>query len=215
MALPARLLLVLIGLAWLAPPAGAAPSRSFTQELPDTASSGVFYLDLYNSTGTWSKAADSQARIGLPTGEIILSERSLGYKTRLRPALAIYLHGGFNSSAQEAAYLQTGLAYRLGLRGAYLNFNPELLRAEGSNSLAFNGAAFFHLRMPRHLGKLQLGGEFSISDRASARSSLALGLRWLPHEAVTIDVLLVANGGSANTTVLRTPAALRLNLRWP
>ncbi len=198
----------------LALPVTAAPSRGFGQEFGRTASSGVLYFDLYNSTGTWSKATDNQIRMGLPWGEAIFSERALGYKHRLQPYLAAYAFAGINTSSREASYLQAGASYLLPLRGVLLNFNPEALREQGSNRLVINGAAFFALRMPRVWGKWQLGGEFSLSDQASNRSSLALGLRWLPREAVTLDIILAANGGSMDTTVIRTPAALRLNLRW-
>ena len=69
----------------------ALPSRGFYQELALVSEAGRVSIDVYNSTGKYSRMAYSQIRVGLPwQSEAWLGENGLGYKKMLSRFLAVY-----------------------------------------------------------------------------------------------------------------------------
>ncbi len=189
----------------------AEPSRAFIQELAHVAAAGSVYVDLYNTTGTWTRRADSQLRVGTGYGEIVASGDYLGYKAMLHPDVAAYTHLGLSSDPSRLDGI-IGMAWTVTSPELLVSLNPEVARISGATALAVNGALFLPLRVPAPLGRLLVGGEIAISDAEGSRTGLALGARWAPRPRVTIDVVVAGDGGSTAHGAVATPAALRVNL---
>ncbi len=190
----------------------ASPSRLFIQEEGRVARNGAIFLDLYNSTGRWVTPAESQARISTPKGELILSERSLSFKARWQHNLAGYIHTNFGASPLQTN-MRLGTAYRYVNSTMLFNLNPEFERFQGKHLININVALFLSLKTPRWLNNVQVGGEFLATKKANQRTGIAFGFRWMPRNTLTVDVIIVGDGGTVNDSIVRTPAALRINLR--
>jgi hypothetical protein len=182
------------------------------QELGLLASPGNLYLDLYNTTGTWTRAGDSQLRVARQSGEILIAAASVGYKTSLQPRLAAYANLGINTAADSLNY-SVGAAYSATPGTLLVNLNPELARGPAGTDLYVNAAAFLPLQTGFDLGRLAIGAEVSLSDNTATRTGLAGGLRWSLRDIVTVDLILAGDGGSGGKAAAATPAALRINVR--
>lgn len=198
--------------ACLSQAAHAEPSRGFLQELGLIAPPGTLYLDLYNTTGTWTRAADSQMRLSRAGGEVVVALERIGYKTLLQPRLAAYGHLGINTAADSLSY-NVGAAYSTHPGTLLVNLNPELVRGAAGTDLYVNAALYLPLQTGLDLGRLSMGAELSLSDNTATRTGLAGGLRWLLRDIVTIDLILAGDGGSGGKASAATPAALRINVR--
>jgi len=192
----------------------AAPSRAFLQELGRVNTGGHIYVDLYNNTGTWTPPADSQIRVATPYGEGILSENSIGAKGAVADDMSAYLIGYVNTGPGTAVDLTAGMAYQIRQADLYLNLNPYVSSSKGSLQLHFATAVFTRLsQAPSWLDEVQLGAEFQTPASRAYNTGTAIGLRWLPRDFLTFDLILAGDGGDRSTTI-RTPAALRFNLRF-
>lgn len=205
-------IILLIIILYLPTVLAAAPSRLFIQEEGRIARAGAIFLDLYNSTGQWVTLAQTQARISTIKGEFILSDNTLGFKARWQRNLASYIHVAFGASPLQTN-LQFGIAYRYVSSAILINLNPELERYQGEHIININAALFLPLKTPRWLNNIQVGAEFLATKKASQRTGIALGFRWLPRRLLTIDIIIVGDGGSVNDGIVRTPTALRVNLK--
>ena len=190
----------------------AAPSRGFLQEFAFISSPGHVFLDVDNTTGDWVPQSDSQIRVSIPKAELNATANMLGYKGMLRPDLAAYVNAGISTASSEKWNFKVGAAYAWALRGLFFNVNPELVRDNGALSLQSNGAAFMRLRVPTWMGKVHLAGEINLSEKNSSLMALAGGVRWQYQRYLTLDLMILGSGGKMKTGVIRTPAALRLNL---
>ena len=192
----------------------AAPSRAFIQELGRVSTSGHIYVDLYNNTGKWTPQGDSQIRIATPYGEAILAEESVGGKAAISDNMALYAIGYLNSGAGSSSAINAGAAYQIRQPSLYLNLNPFVVSNAGKINLEFATALFASLRgLPHWLGPTQFGMEFQTPTNSALNTGMAIGLRWLPREFMTFDLVFAGDGGSESTAI-RTPAALRFNLRF-
>lgn len=192
----------------------AAPSRAFIQELGRVSTSGHVYVDLYNNTGKWTPKGDSQIRIGTPYGEAILAEESLGGKFSVSKELALYAMGYFNTGPGNSTDLSAGAAYQIREPSLYLNLNPFVRTNGGNVDLHFATAVFTSIRgLPGWMGETQLGAEFQTPTTSAFNTGVAIGVRWLPRDYMTFDLIFAGDGGEESTAV-RTPAALRFNLRF-
>jgi len=190
----------------------ASPTRLFIQEEARTAPSRAIFLDLYNTTGEWTTEAESQLRISTSLGELVASKNELGLKRALWKNVIAYNFLNMNTSANQTN-IRIGLAYRYITRNFLVNLNPEYQRANGTSFVNINGAFFLPIKTSRTLGALQVGAEYlALGDKAK-RNGVALGFRWLPRKMLTIDIIIMGDGGTASESTFKTPAALRINLR--
>ncbi|MEK6747779.1 MAG: hypothetical protein AABY83_01065, partial [Pseudomonadota bacterium] len=94
------------------------------------------------------------------------------------------------------------------------NFNPELVRNAGINTIALNAAVLLPIDWDSGYGKFQFGLESSLLDSRNAHTAVAFGIRWLPLSALTVDMIFIGDSGQSGSTFeVATPAALRINLR--
>jgi len=190
----------------------ASPTRFFIQEEARTAPLRAIYLDLYNTTGEWTTAAESQLRISTRLGELIGSKNELGLKRALWKNVTAYHFINMNTSLKQTN-ARVGLAYRYITRNFLVNLNPEYQRANGTSFVNINGAFFLPIKTSRTVGALQFGAEYLALGDKTKRNGVALGFRWLPRKMLTIDIMIMGDGGTASESTFKTPAALRINLR--
>ena len=205
--------LCLLGLLLLVTaPAWAQPSRGFTQETGRVAGPGQASLDLYNSTGEWTRPATSQLRVGTRLGEFWASTRDLGYKALMRPRLAAYVSAGVQLSPSHID-ASAGLAYTLSTSLGTFHFNPAYVNNDLGKGIYLNAAGYRPLPLlPRYLGPVAFGVELSLSDATDTLLGYAVGARWLPKDYLTVDLILWADGGTMGSGTIATPAALRINI---
>ncbi|MDH5691553.1 MAG: hypothetical protein OEZ47_00460 [Gammaproteobacteria bacterium] len=207
-----RISFVLLSCILLSHSVQAGLSRGFVQELGVVMPAGEIAVDLYNSSGTYIPYTPNELRAGIGAGEILISEQSLGFKALWQKNIAAYANLGISTDKNQEFFGETGLAYRLVAQAAMINITPVLRRVGNLTVWGGNAAMFMRTKLTPGLGELLFGGEIGAYDDGTDPFS-AIGLRWLPREMVTADVILFGSGGAAsNSTVFRTPAALRINI---
>jgi len=205
---------ILLGLLTLLCSTGqAAPTRLFLQEEGRVAPARAIYVDVINSTGDWTPAAESELRLGLPVAEVLLSPHGIGVKFEIPNGWVPYVVSNLGTSPSTIDY-RLGAAYLWQSPGVNVNFDPEVARVSRETIFNFNGAIFFPLDAASWFGPLQLGTELMLTSRKDAATGLAMGFRWNSREWLAADVVIGGSGGKIGNGAIRTPAALRVNIQF-
>ena len=199
------------------------PSFGFVQEMAGVTANGDISADFYNTTNY-----PTHLRIGAFKGEIMIDPSTaatatgMGYKYAVNRNLAIYGKLYLNSGGPTSITNVTlGGAYT-GHSGDFIyNGNAEVF-SDGSGTASagtyfyLKGAGFYQLKTNKLGGKMSIGGEIDLQLSPSpTTTSIFAGLRWQPKTKLLVDAGLVSQtpaGGGGTTTILATPAFVRLTL---
>jgi len=205
-----RGLIILLLFALPSLPQAAEPGRWLVQETAAVAAPGRLTIDLIDPDSPLLRPSPGLIRIGVRRGEWQLGREEAGFKYATGPRHAVYGRLGLDTGSGRSRAAM-GLSLDLGDSALALNGNIELRKEDTSAHLYLNGAARLPLRLPSgHPGRAAAIAETSLSDKAGEELAVAAGLRWTPHPAVTMDLILLGLRGADQS--LGTPVALRLTL---
>ncbi len=191
-------------------PQAAEPGRWLVQETTAVAVPGRLTIDLIDPGSPLLRPSPGLIRIGVRRGEWQLGREEAGFKYATGPRHAVYGRLGLDTGSGRS-HATMGLSLDLGDAALALNGNLELRKENDSAHLYLNGAARLPLLLPSgHPGRGAAIVEAGLSDKAGEELSVAAGLRWTPHPAITTDLILLGLLGASQS--LGTPVALRLTL---
>ncbi len=189
------------------------PTRMFSLEQGAAAELGSISIDLYDSVNK-----NQQIRAGIWSGEVVISQRGVGYKRLIMPNLAIYGMVGIDTAEGADSNFLLGGSYTVMLDSSFsVTANFELGTAGVGSGLEFGvgAGAYFSLLNAGELNEIKLGGELLLSSANETEAAIQLGARWMPRENITIDLLIFNNDVSKTTDgALQTPAGIRANLSF-
>ncbi len=189
------------------------PTRMFSLEQGATAEQGSISIDLYDSVRN-----NQQIRTGIWGGEAVISQRGIGYKQVIIPDLAVYGQVAIDTADDADSHFFVGSSYTLMPSDNFaITGNIELGNTGVDNDveLGLGAGAYFTLPNAGKLNKIKLGGEFLFSTADNTGVGIQLGVRWLPRDNITVD-LLIYNDDVSKTTdgALQTPAGIRATLSF-
>lgn len=202
--------------------AASYPSFGFVQEMAGVTANGDISADLINSA-----PYPSHIRIGAFKGEIMIdpsigvTATGMGYKYPINPHVGIYgklyLNSGGGTSITNLTF---GGAYTGNSGDFTYSGNAEVFSCSncvaGTSETFLNikGAGFYRLKTNKLGGKMSIGAEVDLQLSPSPTTTdLYAGLRWQPKPKLIVDGGLVAStGGAGGTTIVGTPAFVRLTL---
>ncbi len=189
------------------------PTRMFSLEQGATAKQGSISIDLYDSVRN-----NQQIRTGIWGGEAVISQEGIGYKHVVMPNLAVYGQVAIDTADNADSRFLAGSSYTLMLNNDFaVTGNVELGNAGIDNDveLGIGAGAYFTLPNSGQLNKIKLGGELLLSTADDTEVGIQLGVRWLPRDNITVD-LLIYNDDVSKTTdgALQTPAGIRATLSF-
>jgi len=189
------------------------PTRMFSLEQGVTAEQGSISIDLYDSVKN-----NQQIRTGIWGGEAVISQGGIGYKHVIIPNLAVYGQVAIDTAKDADSRFLAGSSYTLMPNSDFaITGNVELGNTGIDNDfeLGIGAGAYFTLPNVGKLNKVKLGGELLFSTADNTEIGIQLGVRWLPRDNITVD-LLIYNDDVSKTTdgALQTPAGIRANLSF-
>jgi len=196
------------------------PSFGFVQEMAGVTANGDISADFYNST-----PYPSHLRIGAFKGEIMIdpntntpavgNETGMGYKYPINKNVAVYGKLYVNSGgATSVTHVTLGGSYTGNSGNLTYNGNAEAFSNAAGTSFDLKGAGFYQLKTNKLGGKMSIGAEIDLQLSPSPTTTdIYAGLRWQPKQKLIVDGGLVAStGGAGGTTIIGTPAFVRLTL---
>ncbi len=189
------------------------PTRMFTLEQGATAEQGSISIDLYDSIRN-----NQQIRTGIWGGEAMISQGGMGYKQVIIPNLAVYGQVAINTAdGADSSFIAGGSYTLMPNNSVAITGSVELGNTGADNdfALGIGAGAYFTLPNAGKLNKIKLGGELLLSSADDTEVGIQLGVRWLPRDNITVDLLIFNNDVSKATEgALQTPAGIRANLSF-